>query len=85
MPGFDGTGPYGDGPAGRGYGPCGRTSKRGWDRFSVRRRGWFGRVGPMIPSYDLNDEIADLEQEKSFLEKRLADLRSLIGKKEEDR
>ncbi len=39
----------------------------------------------MIPSYDLNDEIADLEQEKSFLEKRLADLRSLIGKKEEDR
>jgi len=50
MPGFDGTGPQGQGPlTGRGEGPCapqaGSGYRRGWfgrGRFD-RGRGWFGR------------------------------------------
>jgi len=44
MPGYDGTGPTGRGPNGRGIGPCSRGmrgTKRGF--FGFGRRGGFGR------------------------------------------
>jgi len=50
MPGFDGTGPFGEGPNGRGMGPCGRGFKRGnrgfgrgrggRRRFIMKKRDW---------------------------------------------
>ena len=45
MPGFDGSGPYGDGPRGRGFGPCrnSQTDLRYGRGFG--RRGWSGRAG----------------------------------------
>ena len=87
MPGFDGSGPYGDGPRGRGFGPCrdNRTDLRygrGFGRRGWSGRGWFG-WGRNAPYYAPQDEIVDLEREKSFLEKRLEDIRQLLNKKEE--
>ena len=86
MPAYDGTGPYGNGRMGRGLGPCGgnRADYRG-SRWGTRR-GWFGRGwlgGGRFFSYSPQDEIADLEQEKSFLEKRLEELRQLHNNKDE--
>ena len=87
MPGFDGSGPYGDGPRGRGFGPC-RNSQidlrygRGFGRRGWSGRGWFG-WGRNAPYYAPQDEIVDLEREKSFLEKRLEDIKQLLNKKEE--
>jgi len=82
MPGFDGSGPYGDGPRGRGFCPCrdNRSNVRYGRRFG--RRGWFG-WGRNASYYAPQDEIVDLEREKSFLEKRLEDIRQLLNKKEE--
>ena len=82
MPGFDGSGPYGDGPRGRGFCPCrdNRSNVRYGRGFG--RRGWFG-WGRNAPYYAPQDEIVDLECEKSFLEKRLEDIRQLLNKKEE--
>jgi len=54
----------------------GGFGRRGW--FG---RGWFGRE--RFPSYSPQDEIADLEQEKTFLEKRLEELKRLRNRKEE--
>ena len=87
MPGFDGSGPYGEGRMGRGLGPCGenRTGFRNGRGFG--RRGWFGRnrtgAGRFFQSYSPENEIAELEQEKTFLEKRLDELKQLIRKDEE--
>lgn len=87
MPGFDSTGPYGDGPRGRGFGPCrGNRSDLRYGR-GFGRRGWFGGGwfgwGRNAPSYTPQSEIVDLEHEKSFLEKRLEDIKQLLNKKEE--
>ena len=84
MPGYDGNGPYGDGPRGRGLGPCGGNKTDTRFGLGVRRRGWFGRRpffgrDRFSRSYTTQDEITDLEQEKSFLEKRLADLKKLLN------
>jgi hypothetical protein len=53
MPGFNRTGPMGQGPGtGRGLGPCGAGTRRGGGQFGGRGfgrgawgsgRGWFGR------------------------------------------
>lgn len=90
MPGFDGNGPYGDGRMGRGLGPCRGNRTEGTGR-GFGRRGWFGRSwfgrgwigGGRFSSYSPQDEITDLEQEKTFLEKRLEELKQLHNKKEE--
>ena len=84
MPRYDGSGPYGDGPRGRGLGPCGGNQPDTRYGFGVRRRGWFGRRGffgggRFSRSYTTQDEIADLEEEKSFLEKRLNDLKKILN------
>jgi len=82
MPGFDGSGPYGDGPRGRGFGPCsGNRSDLRYGR-GYGRRGWFG-WGRIAPSYTPQDQIVDLEREKSFLEKRLEDIKQLLNNKKE--
>ena len=92
MPGFDGSGPRGDGPMGRGFGPCrgnradyragGGIGRRGWFGRSWFGRGWAGG-GRFFQTYTPQDEIADLEQEKTFLEKRLEELKQLRNRKEE--
>ena len=81
MPGFDGSGPYGDGPRGRGFGPCGgnRSNMRYGRGFG--RRGWIG-WGRNAPNYTPLDDSVDLEREKSFLEKRLEDIKQLLSNKE---
>lgn len=91
MPGFDGTGPLGQGSAtGRGLGVCGygrgvRGFGRGFGRGLGRGYGrGLGRgFGPgygfyQTPNVDgktlLDEEIKYLEQTKSQLEKRRAEL-----------
>jgi len=70
MPGFDGTGPLGTGPYGRGLGPCGRGMAAGWGR-GFRRGGWYGGVG-FVPPFTPGEEKGYLEQQKSWLESQLA-------------
>lgn len=76
MPGMDGTGPLGNGPIGRGMGPCfdgqgGRGRGFGFNRWN--RPGWNAAL------YSLNQgaEKEILEQQKVRLESELA----LITKK----
>jgi hypothetical protein len=91
MPGYDRSGPYGEGPMGRGFGPCRENQAGAGFRRGNNRRSWFGggrfgggRVrGRFFQSYSPQEEIAELEQEKTFLEKRLEDLKQLIHKNEE--
>ena len=86
MPGFDGSGPYGDGRIGRGFGPCRGNQTGSGFRRGNNRRSWFGGDrslggrGRFFQSYSPQEEISDLEQEKTFLEKRLEDLKQLIQK-----
>jgi len=61
MPGYDRTGPMGNGPmTGRGFGPCG-CGRRGFHRFA--------RTQPY--EYTKEDEVADLKAEKEFAERQL--------------
>jgi hypothetical protein len=88
MPGFDGSGPYGDGPRGRGFGPCRNSQNdprygRGFGRRGWSGRGWFG-WGRNTSYFSHQEQIVDLEREKSFLEKRLEDIKQLLNKKEEE-
>ena len=91
MPGQDGSGPNGEGRMGGGFGPCrGNRAGAGFGRGN-NRRGWFGGdrstggrgQGRSFQQYSPQNEIAELEQEKTFLEKRLEDLKQLIHKIEE--
>lgn len=82
MPGYDGSGPEGNGPVGRGLGPCGEGRK------SPRRAflgGWGGRRRMRRPfrkpGYFAGDEKTSLNTEKNWLtqqlqaiDKRLADI-----------
>ncbi len=72
MPGFDRTGPFGTGPFGRGLGPCGGGQAGGWGRGWGFRRG--GRFGMGMPGWfpPLEDEKQSLEEQKTWLENRLA-------------
>lgn len=72
MPGYDGMGPQGTGPNGRGLGPCGQESARTrWDFLGLRRgrlgRGRGFRWFSSIPS----NEKEDLETEKRWLKEQL--------------
>lgn len=81
MPRYDGTGPQGTGPAGRGLGPCEKdqTSNR-WNLFGLRR-GWGGRGrGFRWFSRAPLNEREDLESEKSWLTSRL----NVINKRMDD-
>jgi hypothetical protein len=76
MPRFDGTGPWGYGPAtGWGRGPCGIGSRRGFGRGFGR----FWRFGPQITKKEekeiLQEEAKDLEGELKAVKERLAELK----------
>ncbi len=76
MPGMDGTGPLGNGPIGRGMGPCfgeqgGRGRGFGFNRWN--RPGWNAAFSTL--NQGVGKEI--LEQQKVRLESELA----LISKK----
>ncbi len=71
MPGYDGTGPLGRGPNGRGLGPCGQGNieprRRSFALDVVgmgrSRFGWFNR--PIV------DEKEDLKAERNWLKQQL--------------
>lgn len=81
MPGFDKTGPAGEGPkTGRGYGPCGLGL--GWRRKFGFRRGmgrYFGWAWPQsgeeqkkaLEEYQkaLEEELEDVKKEQQQLDK----------------
>ncbi len=96
MPGFDGTGPFGDGRPGRGFGPCGRfdtTARRGFGGgrrrgpgggYGLRNRGYFydAPVG-----YDTREPVYtytkdDMLAQKNELEKQLQWLNEQLSKDE---
>jgi len=74
MPGFDGTGPEGKGPYGRGLGSCGTgTPRYGYGRggFGFRRGGRGGRCGFWWPRSYV-DTKESLQSEKDWLEQQLS-------------
>lgn len=82
MPGFDGTGPFGTGPLGRGRGGCfcedfaGSGSGRGMrGRF---RGGGQGRGRDMAAAQD--DEVTDIARQISVLQTRLDALKGRTTK-----
>ncbi len=84
MPRFDGTGPLGTGPFGRGMGPCGAGQARGRGRgFGRGNFGW----GMRQTNLPFSGEKESLEQQKNWLENQLAEikqqLQDLAGKKPE--
>lgn len=67
MPGFDGTGPMGQGSTtGRGLGPCGGGMRQGWGRWGDRG---FRRF------FSPKNERTSLEQEEKTLEEELKAVR----------
>lgn len=69
MPRFDGTGPMGNGPIGRGLGPCGGGQARGRGRgFGRGNFGW--GMGQFSAPQQETREV--MEQRKTWLEKQLA-------------
>jgi hypothetical protein len=75
MPFGDGTGPYGNGPIGRGLGPCrAGTADREWiaqrSAWGFRRGRGMGQAS-LIPSPSPEEEKALLEQRKSWLQSML--------------
>jgi hypothetical protein len=83
MPRFEGTGPFGQGPMGRGLGPCGAGGRsgfapgrgQGFCRFDTFRSGWnqprwgwgFGGGGFNAPP----NEAEALKQEAAYLQEQL--------------
>ena len=68
MPRFDGTGPMGTGPIGRGMDPCGGGQSRGRGRgFGRGNFGW--DMGQSTAPQPETKEV--MEQRKTWLEKQL--------------
>ncbi len=79
MPRFDGTGPMGTGPFGRGLGPCGGGyAGRGYGK-GVGRGARFGWGFPPVP-FNAEVEKPFLEQRKAWLENQLAAINEQLGK-----
>jgi len=78
MPGFDGTGPQGQGPlTGRGLGPCGCGMRRGFGRGFGKGLG-FRRQVTLTKDEEkkiLEAEIKEIELEKQEIAKRLKELK----------
>ena len=72
MPGFNGTGPLGNGPmTGRGLGPCGQGRASGYGRgmgFGRRKTG-LGFGARFFGSYE--PTLDELRQQKDLLEKQI--------------
>lgn len=88
MPGYDGTGPLGQGAlTGRGLGACGtrtglagRGFGRGFGRRWIGRRGFFQTTQPIQLSETeekkiLEEELKEIELEKQEIQKRLKELK----------
>jgi hypothetical protein len=98
MPGFDGTGPFGDGRPGRGFGPCGRfdtTARRGFGGGRGRGRGPGGGYGYRNRGYYYDAPVNyatrepvytytkdDMVAQKDELEKQLQWLNEQLSKDE---
>ena len=98
MPGFDGTGPLGQGPmTGGGFGYCGTNRRPGYalGGRGFARRGWIGRGGGQGYGYlgpwslygpsrrvDPETELAQLHQEATDLKAYLKDVEARIGELE---
>ena len=78
MPGFDGTGPNGQGPmTGRGMGNCAGFApgfRRGFGRGFGRGRGFAWRARAM-PIQQLQPEVITEKEEKQYLEEELEALK----------
>jgi hypothetical protein len=71
MPAMDRTGPLGKGRLGRGMGPCGGGQAWGWGRgHGPGRSGW----GGFRSWFGGSDEKDFLEQQKDWLEGRIAEI-----------
>ena len=72
MPGFDRSGPQGQGPlTGRGLGPCGRGLAFGRGRGFGRGFAW--RTQPVYP---VREPTLTKEEEKKILEAELAEIKA---------
>lgn len=88
MPGYDGTGPTGTGPYGRGLGPCGQGRGVRWGGFFGFRRGWRG-AGPGFGWFNRApvapmDQKEDLESEKQWLTQQLDAINKRLDELEKD-
>ena len=74
MPGFDKTGPQGQGPkTGRGFGHCGRGAGRGFGRCCGFGRGlgrYFGWNSPQTKE----EKIEDIQTYKKALQEEMEDI-----------
>jgi hypothetical protein len=83
MPGYDGKGPDGTGPIGRGLGPCGDGTPRfgrGFFGFRAGRRG--GRRGFWWPQQGVSDKDS-LKSEKRWLEQQLNAVNTRLNDQDE--
>ena len=77
MPGFDGTGPFGTGPYGRGLGPCGGgVNGPRVGRYFPRMGMGYGRRGgmgyyPAAPAISPEDEKAALARQEELLKQEM--------------
>ena len=89
MPGFDGTGPIGQGPgSGRGMGYCYGDQPRGWfrgfglglgmrRRFGGRGRGWgFRGYNNAPPAWTQDEQVAAMQDRIDQLEAEIAAMRN---------
>lgn len=92
MPNRDGTGPFGDGRLGKGFGPCGRIES-GLGRNCGRGNRFRGRNGFGVNSVSAaeadSQEIyaytrSNMEAQKAELEKQLNWLNAQLNAKKED-
>lgn len=79
MPGYDGTGPEGRGPYGRGLGPCGQGTPRGFFGFGRGRRGggrgfWWSRRRIIDGEEDLKSSKRWLTEQLDLINKRLNEI-----------
>ena len=78
MPGFDGTGPAGQGTmTGRGLGPCGCGMRRGFGRGFGRGLGYRRQVALTKDEEKkiLEAELKELNLEKQDIEKRMKEIK----------
>jgi hypothetical protein len=79
MPGFNGTGPFGTGPRGRGLGPCGGglNSVRGGRSPRLGMgfgRRWVAWGTTQSPALSPEEEKIILDRQESFLRQNMEDI-----------
>ena len=79
MPGFDGTGPLGNGSIGRGFGPCGKRLRRGFRKGFGWQRRCCQRAENVILTKEeqkkiLEAELSQIESEKKQIEKKIKEI-----------